>query len=120
MDLVGSGTGAMTCRSFLGCVDGFPRSAATAPESRKGRDQDCTAKILYQDLRCEHMSPTSAAGWDHLLGTKAGPPSRDPLLRLRSHLGWSWLRLDTLRFSRAQLGTQLGYFEDCSAGSGGC
>jgi hypothetical protein len=29
-------------------------------------------------------------------------------------LGWSWLRLDRIRFSRAQLGTQLGHFEGFS------
>ena len=29
-------------------------------------------------------------------------------------LGWSWLRLDRIRFSRAQLGTQLEHFEGFS------
>jgi hypothetical protein len=29
-------------------------------------------------------------------------------------LGWSWVRLDRIRFSRAQLGTHLGYFEGIS------
>ena len=32
-----------------------------------------------------------------------------------SNLGWSWLRLVALKFSRAQLGTQLGYFEGFSS-----
>jgi hypothetical protein len=43
--------------------------------------------------------------------------SSDCLLKLvalfsERHLGWSWLELDTLKFLRAQLGAQLGYFED--------
>jgi hypothetical protein len=36
------------------------------------------------------------------------------LTRFRSHFGWSWLELGMLRFSRAQLGTQLGYLEAVS------
>jgi len=37
------------------------------------------------------------------------------VLRRRSDLAWSWLRLVTPGFSRAQFGTQLGHFEGISA-----
>ena len=48
------------------------------------------------------------------IAARLGRPVRpypDPGLRRCSYFGWRWLGLDTLGFSRAQLGTQLGYFE---------
>jgi hypothetical protein len=65
---------------------------ATATESRNGHNRDCMPNGL-QDLEISHTSPTSTAGWDLLLTKSKAPPSRDTVLRLHCHFGWSWLRL---------------------------
>jgi hypothetical protein len=53
-----------------------------------------------------NLKPLSAACFSKALVFTAGQHAAIYL-----YFGWSWLELDALRFSRAQFGIQLGYFE---------